>query len=276
MYENLIRLWKKPLVRDMEAIGKTLMEIKEGLNHLDGMKTLQEDALFSIHRKIRINFHSIQKLKTHSKFVLGDVYEIDALYAILRCDLDAFNEANTITLSFYENCGNGQEFPNKYLMIGLHLMYLLATNRLAEFHMLLEQVDQSVQQQNPYISTPVKLEQSLMEGVYNKVILTEKTIPSPYYSIFIRILMDTIRGEIAACIESSFTQVPIKDATQLLLFSNQSEVHPFAKKRGWKFEKDAYVFDVEKPVEPLPKAHLDTIRIANQALFYAKQLEMIV
>lgn len=62
-------------------------------------------ATYILPVRIRINFHSIQKLKTHSKFVLGDVYEIDALYAILRCDLDAFNEANTITLSFYENCG---------------------------------------------------------------------------------------------------------------------------------------------------------------------------
>lgn len=34
---------------------------------------------------------------------------------------------------------------------------------------LLEQVDQDVQQKNPYIKTPVKLEQSLIEGAYHKV-----------------------------------------------------------------------------------------------------------
>ncbi|MFH4983952.1 hypothetical protein AB6A40_010661 [Gnathostoma spinigerum] len=78
-------------------------------------------------------------------------------------------------------------------MIGLHLMFLLATNRLAEFHMSLEQVDRAAQENNPYISTPVKLEQSLMEGVYNKVVLTEGTIPSSYYALFVRILMDTVR-----------------------------------------------------------------------------------
>lgn len=40
---------------------------------------------------------------------------------------------------------------------------------------------------------PVKLEQYLMEGAYNKVILNEKTIPSPFYAPFVKILMNTVR-----------------------------------------------------------------------------------
>ncbi|KAK6049369.1 hypothetical protein COOONC_13126 [Cooperia oncophora] len=69
-------------------------------------------------------------------------------------------------LSFYDQCPSAAE--NKYLMIGLNLMFLLASNRLSDFHMLLESVPQSIQSNNPYISTPVRLEQSLMEGAYNK------------------------------------------------------------------------------------------------------------
>lgn len=32
-----------------------------------------------------------------------------------------------------------------------------------------------------------------MEGAYNKVLLDEKNIPTPYYSFFVSILFDTIR-----------------------------------------------------------------------------------
>ncbi|VDM68031.1 unnamed protein product [Strongylus vulgaris] len=103
----------------------------------------------------------------------------------------AFDDAIPRVLSFYDQCPSAAE--NKYLMVGLNLMFLLASNRLSDFHMLLESVPQHIQTSNPYISTPVRLEQSLMEGAYNKVILTEKTIPSQYYSTFIRIMMDAVR-----------------------------------------------------------------------------------
>lgn len=135
---------------------------------------------------------------------LEDYFEINALYNVLRGDMSAFEEAISDVHSFY--LCQRQESTNKYLMLGLHLMYLIAANKLSDFHMvilnwliftaffqLLEQIDQSVQQKNPYIMMPVKLEQSLMEGAYNKVILNEKAIPSPYYAPFIKILMDTVR-----------------------------------------------------------------------------------
>lgn len=38
-----------------------------------------------------------------------------------------------------------------------------------EMLQLLEQIDQDIQQKNPYIKIPVKLEQSLIEGAYHKV-----------------------------------------------------------------------------------------------------------
>ncbi|VDN44363.1 unnamed protein product [Gongylonema pulchrum] len=103
--------------------------------------------------------------------ILGDVYEIDVLSAVLRSDLKAFRDAISI--------------------LKRRVVQQVSDDRF-EPH-LLEQIDQNIQQNNPYITTPVKLEQSLMEGVYNKVVLTEKNIPSPYYALFIRISMDTVR-----------------------------------------------------------------------------------
>lgn len=252
-HKKLLAEWNRE-PKNLVTIGSTLKQIKELMNSSEALEGFSESALHTIHR---------------------DVYEIDALYVVLQSDLKAFSEAISIVMNFYDCYSSKEESPNKYLMIGLNLMFLLATNQHAHFHMLLERIDQNVLQNNPYITTPVKLEQSLMEGVYNKVVLTEKNIPSPYYALFIRISMDTVRNEIASCIECSFKKVSQRDAVQLLLFNNVSELIPFAKQRGWKTSGNTYFF-AQAFSDPAPKEHLDTKRIAKQTIFYAKQLEMIV
>jgi len=217
---------------------------------------------------------------TAASTIHKDYFEINALYNVLIADLNGFQEAIAKVHCFYESGESSSN--NKYLMFGLHLMYLLATNKVSDFHMLLEQIDQSVQQKNPYISTPVKLEECLMEGAYNKVVLTEKTIPSPFYAVFIKILMDTVRNEIASCIEKSYERLLVKDACYMLLFEQkQNDVLVFAKQRGWKTEKSEFVFENtinKRPqaVNSSAKSTLDTQRITEQNLFYAKQLEMII
>ncbi|VDO91501.1 unnamed protein product [Heligmosomoides polygyrus] len=203
---------------------------------------------------------------------LSDYYEISALVSVLRNDMAAFGDAIPRVLSFYDQCPTAAE--NKYLMVGLNLMFLLASNRLSDFHMLLESVPQNIQSTNPYISTPVRLEQSLNEGAYNKVILTEKTIPSQFYSIFIRIMMDAVRSDIAVSIEKSFKLLSTRDAANMLLFSSDAQVDEFAKQRKWKSEHGCFVFEAETGHTDKPT--LDTTRIAKQTIFYAKQLEMIV
>ncbi|VDK80368.1 unnamed protein product [Litomosoides sigmodontis] len=252
-HKKLLAEWNKE-PKNLAGVGGAIKQIKEMMENPEILKGLSSAALYTIHR---------------------DVYEIDALRAVLQSDLKAFHEAISVVMNFYDCYKLNEESPNKFLMIGLNLMYFLTTNQHAQFHMLLEQIDQNVQQNNPYITIPVKLEQSLMEGVYNKIVLTEKNIPSPYYALFIRISMDTVRDEIASCIECSFKKVSQKDATQLLLFNSVSEVIPFAKKRSWKSSGNTYIFE-QGLSGPTQKEQLDTKRIAKQTIFYAKQLEMIV
>ncbi|VDN27711.1 unnamed protein product [Gongylonema pulchrum] len=136
-HRRLMAEWNKQS-KDLGAIGTALKQLKDLMNNADALR--------------------------------GDVYEIEVLCAILNSDLEAFHEAISVLISFYQSYSLNKEWPNKWLMIGLNLMYLLATKQHAQFHMFLEQIDQDVQQNNPYIWTPVKLEQSLMEGAYNKVI----------------------------------------------------------------------------------------------------------
>ena len=54
---------------------------------------------------------------------------------------------------------------------------------------------------NVYIKHPVSLEQYIMEGSYNKVLSLKGNVPAESYNYFFDILLNTVREEIASCLE---------------------------------------------------------------------------
>lgn len=88
------------------------------------------------------------------------------------------------------------------------------------------------------------------------------------------ILLETVRDEIGACLESSYDHISTKEAQKRLNFKNEKEVIAFGKRRNWTLGANSvYTFanEADKPKEPLP-----SIELAEQAIFYARELEMIV
>ena len=92
-------------------------------------------------------------------------------------------------------------FSLRNQLLGLNLLCLLAQNRVAEFHTELERLPANEIENNVYIRHPVSLEQNIMEGSYNKDLLAKGNVPAVSYNFFIDILMDTVRNEIASCLE---------------------------------------------------------------------------
>ncbi|NXV56339.1 PSMD8 ATPase, partial [Molothrus ater] len=83
---------------------------------------------------------------------------------------------------------------------------------------------------NLFIRHPVSLEQYLMEGSYNKVFLAKGNIPAESYTFFIDILLDTIRDEIAGCIEAAYERILFPEAARILFFSSPRKMTDYAKK----------------------------------------------
>ncbi|CAI4226552.1 unnamed protein product [Auanema sp. JU1783] len=249
-HKKLLEEWSKSK-KNIAGVESVLSQIKELLSDGATVSSLDDKAITTIQ---------------------CDVYEISALLPIVKEDIETFKVAIAQVLSFYAM--NPEASTNKYLMIGLNLMSLLAMgNRLSDFHMLLEQIPQNIQTSDPYILAPVRLEQAMMEGAYNKVVLTEKNFPSPYYEMFFRMMMDAVRINIATSIEKSFRSLNVSDATTRLLFDNEQQTKAFAESRSWVVEGGSFVFNFEAPVH---EHELDTSCITKQLIFYAKQLEMIV
>ena len=62
----------------------------------------------------------------------------------------------------------------------------------------LERLDPGLLQDNVYIKHPVALEQFLMEGAYNRVILSRSNVPAESYTFFIDLLLLSIRLQICS------------------------------------------------------------------------------
>merc|ERR1719450_534912 len=80
-----------------------------------------------------------------------------------------------------------------YELLGLDLLCLLSQNKVGEFHTALELLPPMALADNVYISHPVKLEQYLMEGAYNKIYLAQGEVPAEGYRFFVSELLATIR-----------------------------------------------------------------------------------
>lgn len=162
-----------------------------------------------------------------------------------------------------------------YQLLGLNLLFLLSQNRVAEFHTELERLPVDCIQTNIYIRHPLSLEQYLMEGSYNKIFLAKGNVPAASYNFFIDILLNTVRNEIGACMESAFEKISVKDAARMLNLSTEKETVQFCNKKKWTVAKDGYLYfgeqDEKKIEEPIPSSHLVTL-----AIDYARELEMIV
>ncbi|KAG7269784.1 hypothetical protein CRUP_033830 [Coryphaenoides rupestris] len=196
------------------------------------------------------------KLTKQQLILARDVLEIGALWSILKKDIPSFERYMAQLKCYYFDYKD--ELPEAAYMhqlLGLNLLFLLSQNRVSEFHTELERLSAKDIQTNVYIRHPVSLEQS--------------------YTFFIDILLDTIRDEIAGCIEKAYEQIQFAEATRVLFFSSPKKMTEYAKKRGWNQSADGY-YSFSSQQQRTEEVNIPSTELAQQVIEYARQLEMIV
>lgn len=164
-------------------------------------------------------------------------------------------------------------------MLGLNLLSLLAQNRVADFHTELELLSVKELQNNIYIRHPVSLEQWLMEGAYNKVFISKDEVPAPTYTPLIEILLNTIREEIANCIETAYETISIQETARMLYFKSLNDLNQFIAKRKWNVDQQSQMLlfvNKEDKERQISATEMPAEMLACRAIEYAKELEMIV
>ncbi|GFS25548.1 26S proteasome non-ATPase regulatory subunit 8 [Elysia marginata] len=256
IYQNLKRVWdtKPP---NLDKAGELLSKLKLALTSVAFLPT---------------NETSVSKQEL---LIARDILEIGAQWAIAKKDIPAFERYMAQLKCYYMDYKDDlPESTFKYQLLGLNLLCLLSQNRLAEFHTELERLPVKEIQSNIYIKHPVSMEQYLMEGSYNKVFLARGNVPADNYNFFIDILLNTIRDEIAGCIEKAYHRIGLSEAARMLFFESQKPMREYAAQRKWNLNKDNFFYFVQDA-----KDHdlaIPAKLLAEQTIEYARELEMIV
>jgi 26S proteasome regulatory subunit N12 len=119
------------------------------------------------------------------------------------------------------------ESQKKYSIIGLHLLYLLAFNKISEYHTAIELIPHQELSNNVFIKVPVSLEQHFVEGSYNKILSTKQNIPLQSYQYFVDKFVDAIRYEIARSAEKAYESLKVTDMQKLFMIDNLVELQNF-------------------------------------------------
>ncbi|KAK8698268.1 hypothetical protein V6N13_114393 [Hibiscus sabdariffa] len=205
-----------------------------------------------------------------------EIYEHAVVLSVKIEDQDAFERDFFQLKPYYTDAGSRlPPSQQEYLILGLNLLRLLVQNRIAEFHTELELLSATALD-NPCIKHAVELEQSFMEGAYNRVLSARQTAPHETYVYFMDLLAKTVRDEIAGCSEKAYDYLSINDARQMLLFSSDQELLEYVKEEHPEWEvKNGSVF-FQKAKESTPCKEIPSLQLINQTLSCARELERIV
>ncbi|KAL0477453.1 26S proteasome subunit Rpn12 [Acrasis kona] len=204
--------------------------------------------------------------------LIRETLELAILLSAKTGDLESFERHMSQVRTYYGRT-NVEKSTREPLILGLNLLRLLAQNRIAEFHTELELIPID-QHGDPYIKFPIDMELCLMEGSYNKLRVSRNKEPAPEYKVFMDVLIETVRKEIADCSEKAYKSLSTADAQKLLFFGSPQELQQFTKERGWKVDGSSIKFEAEK--DAIGTFHEQAQDVIYKTLSYAKEMERIV
>lgn len=219
---------------------------------------------------------NLQPSQKHDLQLSREMLEIAIEHSIKTKDNAAFERYMTQLKMYYYDYDKYLDVSSQmHKFIGLNLLYLLATNRIADFHIELERLPTSLLMGNTYISPVLALENYFMEGRYNKILQAKNSMPSELYSNFMDLLVSTAREEIASCMEKSYMQISQKQAALRLGFKpGGADILQLAAKRNWTLDSEGNYNYVE--LNTRQKEQVPAKDIAGHTLTYAHELEKIV
>lgn len=260
----LLKDLKTQLDGDLEECARTLAKLKLALIELD---------LLSPHSVLTGEVGGEERRKL---LVARETVELAALLSVKRKDLAAFERHVAQAKVYYQDArGVIDQSEREYMILGLNLLFLLAHNRIAEFHTELELIPQEGLA-HYYIQHPIKLEQHIMEGSYNKVMKAKEDVPAESYAFFMELLMGAVREQIACCIEESFPFVQRADAKKLLDVRGDAELDALVEERGWTSEGGVFRFSRAESQHAAGSIPVMASTVIQRTFDYATELERIV
>ena len=93
-----------------------------------------------------------------------------------------------------------------------------------------------------------------------------------------KVLINTIRSEIASCSERAYPSLPISNAKNLLFLDSEGAVVEFARSRGWIAKEGRIYFPQQNEESGMGERDIlvTSGQVIHNTLGYARKLETIV
>lgn len=178
-------------------------EAKQIVQQLDSLKAnnlSQAPTLLSRAKLALLNLNALVPSEDTSSTHLAlatAILERGALISIKLKDTDSFTRYFQQLQPFYTLSSRGS---NQSKVTGLYLLLLLSVGDYAGFHTVLEGLEMSMGKEqiekDQFIQYPVRLEQALMEGSYDKVWGETKRerVPSEEFAVFSEVSYINLEG----------------------------------------------------------------------------------
>lgn len=205
-----------------------------------------------------------------------DALEHAVLLSVNMSDKESFERHITCLRPYYANSRKSQEPTSDITItvIGLNLLYLLVENRLADFHCELELLSEELQK-HPGIKFCTQLDQHLVVGSYDQVLVSAANPPVQSYSFFLTSLLETVRENIGQCVSAAYDNLTVVAATGMLMFNSKEETLAFIEEYypSWIVNGDIILLSKNK----IDKSkEISSLKLISQNISYATELERIV
>lgn len=209
-----------------------------------------------------------------------EIYEHATFLAVELEDIEQFERNFSVVKTYYDEFeGILPPSQKKYSIIGLYLLYLLAFNKITEFHTEIELIPHS-ELSNVYIQVPMKMESYFVEGSYNMILNSKQNVPLQAYHFFIDRFVDAIRYEIARSSERAYESLSLKDMAKIFMINNQDELKLFIEQNNNKDQVAWSINEAEKRVyfvvERSEKKEIPSVKMINTTLEIATELNRII
>jgi len=216
---------------------------------------------------------------TAERIYARDVYEYAVVLSIYSGDKAEFQKYLSMLRPYYTGFGAEiSESENKYMIIGLNLLYLIVENRLSEYHCELELITDE-RKQHPAIHFCTQLEQRLMAGAHDAVMAAASQPPVELYTFLLKGLLETVRVNIGECAEASYRMLSLAAAKNILMFQTEAEAQSFVSQHypHWEWSARDNAYCLKSSAGKLDStSDVSSVPLICQSLSYATELDRIV
>jgi 26S proteasome regulatory subunit N12 len=176
-------------------------DVQKTIQQLHSLSESQLSNASSLLSKAKISLLKLHALvpspttSTHRLSLAREVLEIGAFVSIRQRDPESFTRYYQQLQPFYslpqERWGHADKHGNQSKITGLYMLLLLSQGDYAGFHTVIEGLEMAFGgkkrlQDDSFIQYPMRLEQALMEGSYDRVWgeTKKERVPSPEFAVF--------------------------------------------------------------------------------------------